>query len=157
MTNGAELKEARYRITGMDCAGCTKKIETVVSKMPGMSGVTVSLASTAMTVTQPNTDAASAEIERRVASLGYGIARIEASTPSAAAKHDPHDHSDHTGHDHAAEPVANKHDDHAGHTHGDEPHDGPWWAAPKAKLILTCVAALALAWLAARFVPRAAP
>jgi Zn2+/Cd2+-exporting ATPase len=125
MTNAAQSKEARYRITGMDCAGCTKKIETVVGKMPGMSEVTVSLASKAMTVTQPNTDAASAEIERRVASLGYGIARIDASTPSAAAKHDPHDHSDHTGHDHPADTAAKKTDDHAGHTHGDEQHDGP--------------------------------
>ena len=156
MTNAAELKEARYRITGMDCAGCTKKIETVVGKMPGMSGVTVSLASNSITVTQPNTDAASAEIERRVASLGYGIERIDDSTSNATAKHSPHDHSDHAGHDHAAEPVAKRHDDHSGHTHGDEPHDGPWWAAPKAKLIQICVAALAAAWLAAQFVPRAA-
>lgn len=143
MTNAASFTQARYRISGMDCAGCSKKIETVVSKMPGMSGVAVSLAANAMTVTHADDAATVAEVERRVTSLGYSIARVaEAATEvrkKAAARHDLHDQSDHSG-----------------HTHGDEPHDGPWWAAPKAKLILTCVAALAVAWLAGQFVPRAA-
>ncbi len=150
MNNPTET-EVRYRITGMDCAGCAKKVETVVGKIPGMSGVTVSLAANALTVTQPSTAEASAEIERRVSSLGYGIARADAvnSKPRAdTAPHDPHDGHDHAGHDHA---------DHSGHSHGDDPRDGPWWAAPKAKLVLTCVAALAVAWLAAQLVPRATP
>ena len=143
MTNAVGFTEARYRITGMDCAGCSKKIETVVGKMPGMSRVTVSLATSAMTVRHADDDATVAEVERRVTALGYSIARVtDAATEvsnKAAAKHDSRDQSDHSG-----------------HTHGDEPHDGPWWAAPKAKLILTCVAALAVAWLAGQFVPRAA-
>lgn len=136
-------KEYRYRITGMDCGGCAKKVETVVGKIPGMSGVTVSLTANALTVTHATTPEASAEVERRVSSLGYGISLVverDSKPDSTTAKHAPHDVTDH-----------------AGHTHGDGPHDGPWWSAPKAKLILTSVAALAVAWVVAQFAPRFAP
>lgn len=137
MNNAAELKEARYRITGMDCAGCARKIEMVVSKIPGLSGVTVSLAANALKITQLENADMSAEVERRVASLGYGIARV--ADAAAPAKIDPLNQTDHSG-----------------HLHGDEAHAGPWWSAPKAKLILACVTALALAWLVAQMVPRGA-
>jgi Zn2+/Cd2+-exporting ATPase len=150
----ATLKQARYRITGMDCGGCAKKVETVVGKIPGMSGVSVSLAANALTVTHVDTAEVAAEVARRVSSLGYGIARVGA---APAAPHDAHDHGDHAGYDHGAQPAADKHTDHSGHSHGDEPdepHDGPWWTAPKAKLIATCVAALAAAWLVAQIAPR---
>jgi Zn2+/Cd2+-exporting ATPase len=147
----ATLKGTRYRISGMDCGGCAKKVETVVGKMPGMSGVSVSLAANALTVTHVDTAEVAAEVERRVASLGYGIARVGA---APAAPHDVHDHGDRAEHDHVAQLVADRHTDHSGHTHGDEPHDGPWWTAPKAKLIVTCVAALVAAWLVAQIAPR---
>lgn len=122
----------------MDCGGCAKKVETVVSKIPGTSSVAVSLAANAMTVTHADTKAATAEVERRVTALGYGITRHSDSVTTAERPSE--DHSDHTG-----------------HSHGDEPHAGPWWTSPKAKLIIACLTALALAWLIAQVAPRGAP
>ena len=30
-----ETLETRYRVTGMDCAGCGSKVDTAVRKLPG--------------------------------------------------------------------------------------------------------------------------
>jgi len=74
------VNQLKYRIGGMDCAGCAAKIETAVARLPGVSQVGVSLASGVMTLTRsPNS--ASGAIERQVQALGYSIAPRASPSP----------------------------------------------------------------------------
>lgn len=139
--SNTDMTQTRYRITGMDCAGCATKIEAALGKIAGVGDVAVSVAAGTMTVREPGDGATTVEIERRIAALGYGITREgSAKTPAAAAvnatTHDVEDGGDHSG-----------------HNDGDAPHAGPWWTAPKAQLILACGAALAVAWLVSQTAP----
>src|SRR3954466_11635984 len=43
-------KQARFRVDGMDCAGCASKIDTAVRRMPGIGDVAVSVTAGTMTV-----------------------------------------------------------------------------------------------------------
>jgi copper chaperone CopZ len=38
-----ETTLSRFRVDGMDCAGCASKIDTAVRRMPGVSDVSVSV------------------------------------------------------------------------------------------------------------------
>ncbi len=155
MTDSAT--QTRYRVEGMDCASCATKIDTAVRRMPGVSGVAVSVTAGTMTVSH---DGASdlAAIEKKVTGLGYAIAPLSAGTvptPSHAHcdhDHDGHDHAhgahdheghDHEGHDHsgrAAKEVGGLH----GHDHG--PTEGPWWRSKKGRLTIACGGAVAAAY-----------
>ncbi|RYG20226.1 MAG: hypothetical protein EON96_01420, partial [Caulobacteraceae bacterium] len=39
----AETIESRYRVTGMDCAGCGRKIDTAMRRLVGVEDVSVSV------------------------------------------------------------------------------------------------------------------
>jgi Cd2+/Zn2+-exporting ATPase len=73
MGNSTTLK--RYRIQGMDCAGCATKIETAVNRIPGIQDVTVSANSGHLSLRH---DAAAnlQLVEEGVTGLGYAIAPI---------------------------------------------------------------------------------
>ena len=43
-------QRTRYRVTGMDCAGCATKIEHAIRRLPGVSEVGVSVSAGTMTV-----------------------------------------------------------------------------------------------------------
>ena len=103
--------QTRYRIEGMDCAGCATKIDTAVRRMTGVSDVAVSVTAGAMTV---HHDAASdlSAIEKKVIGLGYGVSAFAVGIPPTPS-HAHYDHA-HAGHDHGAH-------DHEGHDHGDHP------------------------------------
>ena len=49
-TASAENRRSRYRIAGMDCAGCGTKIENTVRRLPGVLNVGVSVSGGTMTV-----------------------------------------------------------------------------------------------------------
>ncbi|MBL8590156.1 MAG: heavy metal translocating P-type ATPase [Methylobacteriaceae bacterium] len=99
----AVSQQARFRVAGMDCASCAAKIGAAVRRVDGVEDVSVSVTAGTMTVRHaPDSDLA--ELQRRVVSLGYGIA------PLAGAV-DPPDHS--------------QADEHGrGHTHDDGSCDG---------------------------------
>ncbi len=60
----------RFRIGGMDCAGCAAKIDTAVRRMPGIEDVSVSVTAGTMTVQHvPTTDLR--RVEEKVTGLGY--------------------------------------------------------------------------------------
>ena len=62
-------QQTRYRVQGMDCAGCASKIDTAVRRMPGVEDVNVSVSAATLTVRHaPESDLAA--IERKVAGLG---------------------------------------------------------------------------------------
>lgn len=159
-----ETVEKRYRVGGMDCAGCAAKIDTAVRRMPGVEDVSVSVTAGTMTVRHDgNSDPVA--IERKVASLGYSVSpvagRLPAQTPPANHAHQHHDHTDH---DHANH-------DHTGHEHTEEKatdalqglhgHDvtmaGPWWQSKKGRLTILSGAALVVAYVIGHLVPAIAP
>ena len=59
----------QYNVTGMSCAACQARVEKAVAKVPGVTGVSVSLLTNAMGV---EGSAAPAEIIRAVENAGYG-------------------------------------------------------------------------------------
>ena len=65
--------QTRFRIEGMDCAGCATKIDTAVRRLPGIADVTVSVTAGTMAVrhtAESDLDA----LQKKVTGLGYGIA-----------------------------------------------------------------------------------
>ena len=59
----------QYIVTGMSCAACQARVEKAVSKVPGVSSVSVSLLTNSMGV---EGTAAPEEIIRAVEKAGYG-------------------------------------------------------------------------------------
>jgi len=118
----------RYRIGGMDCASCAAKIENAVARLPGVSGVGVSVGAGTMTVT-PAGALAPRAVERQVQALGYSIAPLAGDAPGGAA----------------------------GHAHDADGHgtiiDGPWWRTARARLIFLAGAALVAAYAAGLAIP----
>ncbi|MGE0007423.1 MAG: heavy metal translocating P-type ATPase [Parvibaculaceae bacterium] len=107
----------KFKVTGMDCAACARKIETAVARIPGASAVKVGVASETLSVTlaEPGRQG---EVARTVASLGYGISG-ETVQP----------------------------DDHGGHESHAQPIEGRWWRSAKGRLVLLSGALLAFAYL----------
>ena len=114
-----------YRVTGMDCAACAAKIETAVTRLPGVAAATVAPATGALTVTGASEAPGFAGVEPAVTSLGYGITAAEPRAGGAATANHP-DHAD-------AERLS--------------------WSAPKVRLVLACAAALVIAYPISRLVP----
>lgn len=112
-------QQQRFRIEGMDCASCAAKIDKAVRRLGGVEEVSVSVMAGTMMVRHAGT--VTAEIERCVSGLGYGIAALnrDVPAPAAPAHHHDHDHSCH-GHDHAGQDHAGQ--DHAGHDHAGHDH-----------------------------------
>ena len=80
----------QYNVTGMTCAACSARVEKAVSKVPGVTGCSVSLLTNSMGV---EGSAAPAEIVAAVESAGYGAApkssqQAAAPAPSSAELED---------------------------------------------------------------------
>lgn len=157
--------ETRYRVGGMDCAGCATKIDTAVRRVAGVADVSVSVMAGTMTVRHDGSSDLKV-IERKVTGLGYSVAPLAGSaaparTQGSQHRHDHgHDCGDHAGHDH----------DHASHDH-DHPHDhgekeieglhghdhapmaGLWWQSRKGRLTILSGAALVAAYTVGHLVP----
>lgn len=139
--------QSRYRVEGMDCAGCATKIDTAVRRMPGVTDVAVSVTAGTMTVSHDNTSDLAA-VERRVNCLGYAVTALGSkATETAFHAAGGHDHGE-------TSPKVETLDFH-GHDHGTRA--GPWWTSAKAKLAIACGLALAVAYLAGRFIPAIEP
>jgi Zn2+/Cd2+-exporting ATPase len=91
--------QTRFRVEGMDCAGCATKIDTAVRRFPGVADVMVSVTAGTMVVrhtAESDLDA----LQERVTGLGYGIApSTPAVKPAGTAAHD-HSHNRDDDHDH---------------------------------------------------------
>jgi Cd2+/Zn2+-exporting ATPase len=177
--------EKRYRVEGMDCAGCATKIDTAVRRMPGVEDVSVSVTSGTMTLRHDGSSDLAA-IEKKVSGLGYGIRQIVAkaqpATPAQHAKagtqHHDHGAADHVhgpdcGHDHGhgrAQDQTHDHDDHHAHSDHEEPaeieglhgHDhapmsGLWYQSKKGRLTILSGAALVGAYVVGHLAPSIAP
>lgn len=79
MPNTTAVAETlRYRVTGMDCSSCAEKIQSAVSKLPGVETARVSIASSMMTLQVDGAERRASEIEATVNGLGYQLDREEA-------------------------------------------------------------------------------
>ncbi len=175
----AEQQQTRFRIAGMDCAGCATKVETAVRRMPGVTDVSVSVTAGTMTVTHQSSGDLS-NVGPKLSGLGYAATalptRQAASGQTQPHVHGPgcsHDHHGHEGHDHQGhDDGADGHDhdghdhDHSGHGHqsqhpgmeGLHGHDhgaseGPWWRSRKGKLTVLSGAALVAAYAVGHLFP----
>ena len=79
----ATEQQTRYRVEGMDCAGCATKIDTAVRRMPGVQDVNVSVAAGTMTL-KHTAESDLAAIEKKVTGLGYGVAPLAANAAAPA-------------------------------------------------------------------------
>ncbi len=136
----------RYRVQGMDCAGCAAKIETAVRRIPGVSDVTVSVTAGTMAV-QHDTTSAPPSLAKTVAGLGYTVAPVAAKAPA----HDKLAHDDHSGHNQSSNDAEGL------HGQDDGPSSGPWWRSKKGLLTIACGFAVVAAFGIGKLVPSIAP
>ncbi|MEW9702059.1 heavy metal translocating P-type ATPase [Paenibacillus sp. SI8] len=64
-----------FQITGMTCAACAARIEKGLSKMPGVAEASVNFAMETARVLYNPAEVTPADMEQKVAKLGYGAAR----------------------------------------------------------------------------------
>ena len=67
-----------WTVSGMDCAGCARKIRGAVERLPGVDEARVSVMSRSLMVDLDPARTPPEKIEHEVGRLGYGIAAREA-------------------------------------------------------------------------------
>ncbi|AVH40944.1 cadmium-translocating P-type ATPase [Agrobacterium tumefaciens] len=123
-----------FSVGGMDCGSCAAKIETALSRLPGVADVKVSVARERLNLSLAESKTPVEKIEDTLRKLGFKpallpqekTAREKASDHnhdhdhgSCGGHHHDHDHAHgHSGHDHSG------HDHHScdGHDHSDHDH-----------------------------------
>lgn len=68
-------KELTFHITGMTCAACALRIEKGLNRLEGVSEAAVNLALETSTVSYNPEHITAHELEQRITSLGYGVAK----------------------------------------------------------------------------------
>ena len=67
----------QYHIEGMDCASCVGKIETALTRMPGVSDVQLNFATQKLALTlAPDATTEVKDIERTIKRLGFGMSEL---------------------------------------------------------------------------------
>lgn len=124
----------RYRVEGMDCPSCATKIDTALRRLPGISDIAVSVTGGTMSVTHDG-NADLANVERRVAGLGFTIEPAEKLVSAGGL----------SSSDHAE----------GSHTHGaqDASDARAWWQTAKGRLTIASGVALALAFAVEQMLP----
>ncbi|NTB98654.1 cadmium-translocating P-type ATPase [Agrobacterium tumefaciens] len=152
-----------FSVGGMDCGSCAAKIETALSRLPGVADVKVSVARERLNLSLAESKTPVEKIEDTLRKLGFKpallpqekTAREKAADRdhdhgSCGGHHHDHDHSDHdhSGHHHSAHDHTScgghdhehsKHDhsghDHSGHDHAGHSHSSaPMAAAQSAEV-----------------------
>lgn len=112
-------------VEGMDCSSCISKIETALSRIPGVSDIHVNFASEMLTLTLDDTSATQpSDIVQIVNSLGFSVAADSPAAPTAEAALSP-----------------------------PPPTTTRWWHTKKGKLVLTLGALMAGAYVVALLFP----
>ncbi|SJM33747.1 heavy metal translocating P-type ATPase [Mesorhizobium delmotii] len=158
--------KSRFKVEGMDCASCAKKVDVAARRVDGVKDVSVSVTAGTMTIEhRPEADVA--KVAKLVRSLGYKVAPLGLAQTKTGSQLEidttDHDHRDHSkpahGTDRHEEEKAGRHDHGPaglhGHDHGSE--EGPWWKAAKARLTILCGLALGAAFVLAKLVPDTEP
>lgn len=147
-------RQTHYRVHGMDCAGCTAKIDGAVRRAPGVKEVNISLAGRSMTV-RHSASIDPKMLERRVRALGYRTERLPAADDAAGTPQEGCCGHGQGSCDHADDPPAHAGRD-LGHAVADKrageaneaslPDFGPAWNAwyRNPRIALTVASGLAL-------------
>lgn len=130
MTDQATAQR-EWKVTGMDCAACTRKVVGAVERMPGVSQVKVALMAERLTLHLDTGQTSAEVVEEAVRKLGYGIS-AQGGVPAVPD----------IGHKVAC-CGGQQHD----HDHQDTPTPGQrWFQTAKGRLVILTGALLALAW-----------
>ena len=116
----AQTLESRYRVTGMDCASCGRKIDTAIRRLPGVEDVSVAVQTGVLKIRHDG-DLADEAVLQQLRNLGYSG---EAASPTSGSVAAP-----------AGPPPA------AAGAGG-----APWWWTGKARLTALCGLALLSAY-----------
>jgi Zn2+/Cd2+-exporting ATPase len=79
MTANVAPQKIRYRVQGMDCASCARKIETGLTRVPGVSDIAISTATETLRL-RVDGDGTGQQVEKVVRDLGYGIMPVTEET-----------------------------------------------------------------------------
>ncbi|NBJ12777.1 heavy metal translocating P-type ATPase [Microvirga arsenatis] len=85
MTANVAPQKIRYRVQGMDCGSCARKIETALTRVPGVSDINITTATETLRL-RVDGDGTGERVEKVVRDLGYGI------TPVTEETRHHHDH-----------------------------------------------------------------
>jgi len=125
----------KFKVTGMDCAACARKIENAVNQIPGAKDATVGLNTETLSVNLP--DGQLNRLVDAVKALGYGVTAppelVAMKKRNAGEAADKHTH---------AVP-----DDHA------QPIEGPWYKSAKGQLVIFTGVMIAAAYLYSYYLP----
>jgi Cd2+/Zn2+-exporting ATPase len=121
----------------MDCASCARKIEDMVTRLPGAGAPQVNFTAQTLTLGLDESRTPRSKLEANIRTLGYAPSlRLE--TVRGAVQH-AHDGEDHGQPDH-------DHNSAEGHVHALE--DGkPWYATRQAQLVFLTGALAGAAWV----------
>jgi len=146
---GQTQQVSTWTIGGMDCAGCAAKITKAAERIPGISGVKVSVMAETLSAKVADDQAAADALEKQVRALGYTIERKSGDNPFAATG--SHDEHARCGHDHGEtqkSPAKSATASHGlpGHVHDEDEGGGNWYQSAKGRLVLASGFLLAAAW-----------
>ncbi|MGQ2917481.1 MAG: heavy metal translocating P-type ATPase [Rhizobium oryzihabitans] len=114
-----------FSVGGMDCGSCAAKIETALSRLPGVADVKVSVARERLNLSLAESKTPVEKIEDTLRKLGFKPALLP-QEKSAREKVDDHghDHGSCSGHDHNHDHSGHDHSghDHSAHDHSDHDH-----------------------------------
>ncbi|MDP9379282.1 MAG: copper ion binding protein [Chloroflexota bacterium] len=80
----SELQQATFNVTGMTCASCVRHVERALTKVPGVVGASVNLATEQATVDYAPGDASMLDFKRAVEGAGYGVREAQTYEPNPA-------------------------------------------------------------------------
>jgi len=72
MTTNVAAEKIRYRVEGMDCASCARKIETALTRVPGVSDIAINTTTEILRLRAAERETGE-QVEKVVRDLGYGI------------------------------------------------------------------------------------
>ncbi len=86
---GPAVRASAYPVTGMHCASCVANVEEALSELPGISEVSVSLASESVRVVHRGGGADFEAMKAAVSRAGYGLLPVRAATAPPPAAPSP--------------------------------------------------------------------
>lgn len=127
---------ASFRIEGMDCASCVRKIETAVKRDDAVTGASVSLSAERMTLELKKGGDPTGAVQA-VRKLGYRVEEGKAVAKPHDHKHERDHGHEHHDHDHDHEGRNHSSHDHAGHSHAPVDMKTWWKSAEGAAIVLS--------------------
>lgn len=73
---GEAVRKTSFRVSGMSCAACARRVESALGRVPGVVGANVNLATERATV-EHGPEAGMEELRRAVEAAGYGVVSAE--------------------------------------------------------------------------------